>query len=369
MSTDVVVVYSPVGGGHKAAAVATAEAARARGLRVELVDAFEHAPRWAGDAYVKAHLTGQNAAPDLYGRLYFTANRHDATWDPIRHGIDRVVFGGLGRYVEELAPRVVVATHHLPLVVLGRERRKGRLGAPVVGVVTDYIAHRCWVERGVDMWTVPCASARRELVDHGVALERIALTGIPVRKSLESIPAVGEPQRLVRVLVTSGGFGVGPIARIVRSFAGVPNVALTIVCGAAKSTKARVEREVRHLGLRARVIGFESDMPARIAEAHVVVGKAGGLTVSETMTAGRPMIIASAVPGNEKVNEELVVHAGAGIAAEPDAVGAAIEEMRARRAFVEMGRRARGLVCMGAADRVVDVALDVASHARVSRAA
>ena len=52
--TDLVVIHSPVGGGHKAAALAVAEEARARGLTVAVLDLFEHAPRVFGDAYVTA---------------------------------------------------------------------------------------------------------------------------------------------------------------------------------------------------------------------------------------------------------------------------------------------------------------------------
>jgi UDP-N-acetylglucosamine:LPS N-acetylglucosamine transferase len=104
--------------------------------------------------------------------------------------------------------------------------------------------------------------------------------------------------------------------------------------------------------VRARVIGFERDMPARIAEAHVVVGKSGGLTVSETLAAGRPMVIVGAVPGNETINEEYVVRGGAGIAAAPDDVARALAEVRAR-GVVTMGACARQLVVRWSADRVV----------------
>ena len=62
-----------------------------------------------------------------------------------------------------------------------------------------------------------------------------------------------------------------------------------------------------------------------MAEAHVVVGKAGGLTVSEALTAGRPMIIAGAVPGNEAINANLVARADAGVIAEPGDVGMVVE--------------------------------------------
>ena len=52
-----------------------------------------------------------------------------------------------------------------------------------------------------------------------------------------------------------------------------------------------VQAVARRYGVCADVLGFERDMPARVAAAHVVVGKAGGLTVSEALTAGRPMVL------------------------------------------------------------------------------
>jgi processive 1,2-diacylglycerol beta-glucosyltransferase len=390
MSTDLVVVYSPVGGGHKAAAIATVEAARARGLSVELVNAFEHAPRWAGEAYVRTHLTGQGSAPGLYGQMYFAANRRDPTLDPLRAGLDVLVFGALRDRIGRLAPRAIVATHHLPLVVLGRERRKGRLDAPLVGVVTDYIAHACWAERGVDAFAVPYGAATDELAAHGIPRSRVFRTGIPVRAAFERAPdlaarmaarartTAGGQRNVVNVLVTSGGFGVGPMTRIVRSFTAVPDVHLTVVCGAADKLAARVRREAERCGVPATVLGFEKDMAARVADADVVVGKAGGLTVTEALTAGRPMVITSAVPGNEAVNEAFVVAGGAGVGSDPDEVGAAVAELRDRgRLAAEgggataegtlawMGARARTLVPTHAADRVVALAMALA-HAQVS---
>lgn len=366
MRADLVVVYSPVGGGHKSAALATAEAARARGLHVEIVDAFEHAPRWAGDAYVRAHLTGQSAAPELYGQMYFAANRRGDPLEPLRLGLDNLVYGALADHVRSLAPRAVVATHHLPLVVLGRARRKGTLEAPLLGVVTDYTAHACWAERGVDAWAVPFGGAAAELAGHGVPVSRIVETGIPVRATFRHVPVLGAIPKILRVLVTSGGFGHGPMTRIVRSFASVPDVHLTVVCGASEKLAARVAREAEETGVPVHVIGFEKDMAARIAAAHVVVGKAGGLTVTETLTSGRAMVVASAVPGNEKLNEAFVVEGGAGVAAAAADVGETIERLRAEGTLPLMARVARKLVPTHAADEVVDTALRLAKRARVA---
>jgi processive 1,2-diacylglycerol beta-glucosyltransferase len=359
MRTDLVVVYTPVGGGHKAAALAVAEVARQRGLGVLVLDLFAHAPAIVGATYQTAHLRGTTLTPNLYGRGYFAANRRDGALEPLRRGFDHVAFAGLVKRVREADPHTVIATHHLPLVVLGRARRQGWLRGPLTGVITDYTAHACWAEPGVDAFCLPCAPAARELEGHGIARERMTETGIPVRPAFEAVrdvvaPREGEP---LRVLLTSGSFGVGPMRAIIRSFAGVRDVELTVVCGSAQGAVERASRAAREANVKARVLGFEKDMASRVAEAHLVVGKAGGLTVSETMAAGRPMILVGTVPGNELSNEAWVVNHRAGIAATPADAGAAASAIRARGEIEAMGRRARAAVHGRTATSVLEVAL------------
>jgi processive 1,2-diacylglycerol beta-glucosyltransferase len=379
MRPDLVIVHSPVGGGHKAAALAAAEAARARGLSAVILDAFDYAPRVFGQAYLATHLAWQATLPELYGTAYFAANHRDGAFEPVRRGFDHLALAGLVRAVVELAPRAVIATHHLPLLVLGRARRMGWLVAPLVGVVTDYGTHAVWVERGVDALCVPGSAARRDAIAHRFEAGRVHVTGIPVRNAFGRIedlrgPAPSErvQREPTRVLVTSGGFGVGPIQSVIRSFAADAGygrerapVALTVVCGRSAGLVRSTRALARRCGVRAEVIGFEHDMPARVAAAHVVVGKAGGLTVSETLTAGRPMVIAGAVPGNETLNAAFVEAGGAGVVADPREVGATVRRLRETGALASMGARARRLVVDHAGDRVVDVALSAAESPRM----
>jgi hypothetical protein len=69
------------------------------------------------------------------------------------------------------------------------------------------------------------------------------------------------------------------------------------------------------------------------------------------------MIVASAVPGNEKLNEAFVIDGGAGIAADAGDVGHAVERLRDGDFLVSMAHRARQLVPRHAADAVVEAAL------------
>ena len=359
MHSDLLTFYSRVGGGHKAAALAVCEAARQRGLRAESRDSFDLGPKVVGEAILRWHLETTSRTPRFYGSAYHGSNQRGGAFEPVRLTFDRVIFRKLLAEVERQKPAVIVATHHIPLVVLGRARRKGLLGVPVVAVVTDYTAHAVWAERGIDAFCTASALPTWELAFHGTPHERIVRTGIPVRPAFEHIAPVREPEEgePLRVLVTSGGFGIGPLRAIVQSCARVPNVELTIVCGASDELRTRIEQDLAEAGCarRHRVLGFERDMPARVADAHVVVGKAGGLTVSETLTAGRPMVIVGAVPGNELSNQSFVTSGGAGIASDAEGVGQVLESMRHHRRIAAMGQRARALVTHDSAARVLDV--------------
>src|SRR5437879_2063626 len=88
-SNELLVFHCPAGGGHKAAALAIAERAQARGIETRVVDALSLAPAWFARAYVDAHLTSSAYAPKMYGTAYFASNRREAVDSELRRGFDR----------------------------------------------------------------------------------------------------------------------------------------------------------------------------------------------------------------------------------------------------------------------------------------
>jgi processive 1,2-diacylglycerol beta-glucosyltransferase len=184
-------------------------------------------------------------------------------------------------------------------------------------------------------------------------------TGIPVRAAFAAIPParLREPGEPLRVLITSGGFGVGPVLRVLRSFAGVRAVELTVVCGQNPELVTRVQHASDRFGLGARVIGFEPQMAERVAEAHVVVTKPGGLTVTECLVAGRPLLLVGAVPGQESLNQAWVTQSGAGLGVSARSVGSMAAALAQRGELEKMAERARGLAARDAASSILQQAL------------
>ena len=78
----------------------------------------------------------------------------------------------------------------------------------------------------------------------------------------------------------------------------------------------RVEAEraaAASLGARARVYGFVDNMHELMAAADLVVSKPGGLTSSEVLARGKPMVIVDPIPGQEQRNSEFLLEEGAAI--------------------------------------------------------
>src|SRR5882724_313175 len=222
---ELLILQCPAGGGHKAAAQAIAERAEARGVAATVIDALSFAPPWFARLYVDAHLGASAHWPGLYGSAYFASNHRWAVGNgELRGRIDHWLGNALLAEIAARDPRAVVATHFFPLGILGAARRRGALTAPLIEVVTDYAAHAVWAEPGADAYCAPAGRACQNLIDHGVSPERVFATGIPVRSAFgEATPwRAGSPGAPLRVLVTSGGFGVGPVVRVIRSFADAP---------------------------------------------------------------------------------------------------------------------------------------------------
>ena len=74
-----------------------------------------------------------------------------------------------------------------------------------------------------------------------------------------------------------------------------------------------------------RVHGFVETMAQFMAASDLVVSKAGGLTVSEALASGKPLVLYHVVPGQEELNARYVEEHEAGvIARRPGQAAAAV---------------------------------------------
>lgn len=366
------ILHASVGGGHKSAARALerALALREPGQRVRVIDALDGMTDEFRRLYTGSFEAGVAHTPTFYGAFFeltkeldrSAAFRAARTLHNRAHGRRLLEMIRLGR------PRAIVCTHFLPLEMALVERRRGRLDAPIFGVVTDYVAHGLWRQPDADLTFCPPGRGRHDLKRGGVPGRRIVVSGIPIDPvfaqpydQVASKRAAGLTLERPTVAVLAGGAGMGPLVEVLEqtSRAVGASADLVVVCGKNEVLKARAERAARDLPGRVRVVGFVDPIVELLRGADVVVTKPGGLTTSECLALGKPTVFYEAAPGQESANASFAADHGAGVRGGTPAATAAeaarlVRDPAARATLEARARRVgRGDAAVLVADSVL----------------
>jgi len=321
----IVILHATAGNGHKRAAqaLATSIGAQRPDALVREVDTLVFASRFYRDTYAASYNAMAARAPALWAALYHGSevspvNRGTA---PVRLAMDRLNLRRLVRVVEREKPDAVVCTHFLPVEALSPARGHGRLAVPLYCVITDFTAHPFWAFPHVDRYFVASERVATELSGHGVAPERIEVTGIPVDPRFERSLGRAEARarfdmdpRRPAVLVMGGGSGVGPLAELAERLARLALEPLVVVaCGMNPGLRAQVEALPAAREGKVRALGYTQEMHVLFEACDVVVSKAGGLTCAEALVKGTPLVVFRPTPGQEVRNAEYLESGGAAV--------------------------------------------------------
>jgi len=152
---------------------------------------------------------------------------------------------------------------------------------------------------------------------------RVVHTGNPVRPAILAIAQIGyaapEPGQPIELLILGGSQGARIFADIVPSaLAALPAAIqspLRVSQQARPEDRARVTAELEQSGIAAEVESFFTDVPSRLARAHLVICRSGASTVAELAVAGRPALLVPyphATDDHQAANARAVADAGAG---------------------------------------------------------
>ncbi len=120
------------------------------------------------------------------------------------------------------------------------------------------------------------------------------------------------------ILISTGGFGVGPVVETVESVMLCRQQFQTVVlCGKNEKLRAQLTRYAseRSIIFPATFIRSDTRIICRVymAAADLMIGKSGGLTSSECLASGLPMLIVSPIPGQEERNANHLLEHGAAV--------------------------------------------------------
>ena len=150
---------------------------------------------------------------------------------------------------------------------------------------------------------------------------KVALVGNPVREEIARLgelpfPSFDEVAPL-KILVTGGSQGATILSQVVPAGLGMlePSLRrrLQVVQQCRPDDIERVRSQYVELGIPAEVMTYIEDMATKLADAHLMIGRAGASTIAELTAAGRPAILipfAAATDDHQTANAREMVNAG-----------------------------------------------------------
>jgi processive 1,2-diacylglycerol beta-glucosyltransferase len=270
---------------------------------IQTVDLFHRAygplERWCGTFYLHwiTHL------PATYRRLYRLLTEQSGRPSAgFQHVYKALFLPTLQRVLEAFDPDVIFCTHSLPSYLCGELRKTGLLRARLVNVYTDFFIHSQWADTTADVHLLPDESTAGPLRNRRVAAHTMIACGIP----LDPAFAHGQHAPLQRdrplVLIAGGHAGLGDLRHLIRHLQPTGAIDYVVLCG----TNRTLFNELQDAGNPyLRPLGYLADKQTLnewYNQASALLTKAGGVTLSEGLRKALPMLIYSALPGQEEWN-------------------------------------------------------------------
>lgn len=320
----ILILTAGFGEGHNSAArgLRAGLARVAPKVEVELRDLFPETFGTFNEIVRRIYLALINRWPKLWGYVYNWLDRKKDFDERFQrfHGLKK----NLGRLLDRFQPEVVVSTFppypYLLQQILGSERR-----CKNVAVITDSITvNAIWYRSPADYFIVANEQSAAVVRKGGVPSEKIKVFGFPVSPRFADFtkdrqsPAEVTPRVLY---VINAGTGRAPA--LVRALLEL-DIQLTVTVGRDEKLRRAIEKAAADRKID--IFGWTDELPRLLCENHVLIGKAGGATVQETIAAGCPMIINHIVSGQEEGNARLIVETNSGaIALSNDEVVAEVQ--------------------------------------------
>lgn len=316
-----IILTISAGGGHHTTTKAIDAHFKELGIETVTIDAYKYFNVFLSNTVEKGYLFSTKYTPKLYGGFYRMAEK--------RTNIDiDLKFGGLGtsivfkqfvKFVQKQNADVIIATHIFAAELLTMMREKKVIEATLIGIITDFTIHPFWEETKLDYYVTASPLLNYQMHKKGIPDSKILSYGIPVHPKF-SVKISKEEARCslgiknkTTVMVMTGSMGYGSVFKYIKALDNSPmDFQMICVCGNNKKLKKQLDNYISKKDML--VFGFATNVDILMDAADYIVTKPGGLSVSEALAKGLPLILIDPIPGQEDRNQEFLLNTGVAVA-------------------------------------------------------
>jgi processive 1,2-diacylglycerol beta-glucosyltransferase len=320
----VLIMSASAGNGHVKAAQAVEEAVRKLygDVEVKNIDAFKYITAPLRKLYSDGYIHMVNNMPASLGMLY---DHLDKPWqnEKRRLAFHRANAAKLTNEILAYQPDLVISTHFLPAEIVSSLLCRQRINCASAIVVTDFDAHAMWLCRHYDRFFVALDETRVHLSKLGIEAENISVSGIPIspvfaqpKSKLEMRQRYGLHIDRPTILLSAGGFGVGPMEQILNEMLQLTQpVQVIALCGKNAKLKERIQAlgDTAPSSLKLLPVAYTDKVDEYMSASDILLGKPGGLTTCEGLAKELAFVIVKPIPGQEERNSDHLLENGVAI--------------------------------------------------------
>lgn len=313
----VIIFYASYGGGHLSAARSIKENMETNyeDIDVKLIDCMEYVNKTVNKITTKAYSEMAKKAPKTWGRVYWKSQKGPLA--QISTTSNKILSIKLYKLLKDFEPNLIVSTHPFGSQMCAYLKKHGKLNAKIATVMTDYAPHDQWLvfNKYVDYYFVSHDGMKKELHEKGIPNEKIFATGIPLSNKFllkydkpTILKSFGlSPDKKTVLFFGGGEFGLGKTQtfKIFKSFVECPeNIQIVAISGKNPKMKEAFENLVESLNKTdsVKILEYTNQVPELMSISDLVVTKPGGLTTTESLASGLPIVVINPIPGQEEEN-------------------------------------------------------------------
>lgn len=292
-------------------------------IDVEMIDCVKYVNKTIEKVTTAAYRGMAKKVPWAWGKIY-----SDSQKGPLAHISSRSneIFAiKLLKLLREKQADLIISTHAFGSQMCSYLKRKGKINAKIATVMTDFAPHNQWLvgHDFIDYFFVANEKMKQYLINKDIPENEIFVTGIPISSRFlktynrqEILDNYNLVDGKTTILFFGGGeFGLGNsrTLSVFESFAKYDgDIQMIAISGKNEAIKAQFEEIVNKYNKQdnIKVLSFTDQVPELMSISNLVVTKPGGLTTSESLASGLPMIVINPIPGQEEENAEFLENKG-----------------------------------------------------------
>lgn len=325
--TKIVILYASFGGGHKSTANSIKSILeKDPKIEVQVLDYFEYFNRLINHVSIKFYNNVASMPDIIFKKMYEStdANEHFSNFIT-----DLLKLTGIKliKYFNTFNPDIVISTHPFATIACSYLKKKNKFKFMLANILTDFEIHKFWFtsHKYVDLFFVSSEDMKESLITQGVYDKCIHVTGIPIRegfsKSYDKTTVYNklELKKDLPTITFFCGGGQGIVSKDLFSFVDVAiknldKYNLILITGKNKKTYNKLNNMIdTYKNKNVCLFSFLENIPEVMSVSKYIISKPGGLTTSESLAAGVPMLIILPLPGQEIANVKYLEKHKAGL--------------------------------------------------------